>query len=194
MRITAPAPRCGSGWWRYEVVMIGHLRGLLPPPQAQRSCARRGRGGDIGASLSSFVPRTQRSAPPLRRGALQSRGPSCKVGPGSAAQREERCTASGTRVLNLAPMLYRSAPPLRGGSGWGVAPGNNLVRSRGSVRAKISGCAKVAAHVSSAAPMPHPHPRPLPARGRERSGAASRGHDRQAEGPDRFLRRGLCDP
>jgi len=49
------------------------------------------------------VPRTQRSAPLLRRGALLSRGP-CggvgAVGPGSAEQREERCTASGTRTPN----------------------------------------------------------------------------------------------
>src|SRR3954454_18754070 len=44
-----------------------------------------------------------RSAPHLRRGALLSRGRnevSVRDGPGSAEQREERCTASGTK-LNL---------------------------------------------------------------------------------------------
>jgi hypothetical protein len=46
------------------------------------------------------VPRTQRSAQPLRSGALLSRGRkegSIRDGPGSAQQREERCSASGTR-------------------------------------------------------------------------------------------------
>ena len=57
----------------------------------------------MGARSSSFVPRTQRSAPSLRRGVPQSRGPGCKPGPGSAAQHEERYTASGTGVLKLAP-------------------------------------------------------------------------------------------
>ncbi len=49
---------------------------------------------------SGLVPRTQRNA--LFGGALQSRGPCCSepcglLGPGSAQQREERCSASGTR-------------------------------------------------------------------------------------------------
>src|ERR1700692_4974236 len=42
----------------------------------------------------------RRSASPERRGALLIRGPFALagfVGPGSAAHREERCTASGTR-------------------------------------------------------------------------------------------------
>ena len=61
-----------------------------------------------GPTLPALVPRTQRSVPPAMRsivrfdGALQSRGPSgsgpCSfLGPGSAQQREGRCSASGTR-------------------------------------------------------------------------------------------------
>ena len=44
------------------------------------------------------VPR--RSPDAARSGALLSRGPSrsVEIGPGSAQQREERCTASGTRA------------------------------------------------------------------------------------------------
>ena len=45
-----------------------------------------------------------RSAPPLRRGALlirgRNKGSICN-GPGSAEQREERCTASGTRGTRI---------------------------------------------------------------------------------------------
>ncbi len=53
------------------------------------------------------MSRMLRSAPLVWRGALLSRGPLCipqSVGPGSAEQREERCTASGTpkpATLNL---------------------------------------------------------------------------------------------
>src|SRR5664279_2415972 len=53
-----------------------------------------------------------RSAPLLRRGALRIRGPE-DVGPGSAEQREERCTASGTRVPHTAgfgnPLIAHAA-------------------------------------------------------------------------------------
>src|SRR5258708_6881046 len=54
-----------------------------------------------------------RNAPLLRRGVLLIRGPAQKnesVGPGSAARRKMRCTASGTRAL-LTPA--RSIPPSR---------------------------------------------------------------------------------
>ena len=47
------------------------------------------------------VPRMLRSTPRLRRGALLIRCPlaaGAVLGPGSAEQREERCTASGTRT------------------------------------------------------------------------------------------------
>jgi hypothetical protein len=48
------------------------------------------------------VPRMLRNTSLLRCGALLIRGRnegSARNGPGSAEQREERCTASGTRVL-----------------------------------------------------------------------------------------------
>jgi hypothetical protein len=54
-----------------------------------------------------LVPRTRRSAQHLRSGAPLSRGRyegSIRDGPGSAEQREERCTAPGTREPRL-PVL-----------------------------------------------------------------------------------------
>jgi hypothetical protein len=86
---------------------------MVGTPSA-RAFARPGRTGrptrvaPICTRLRSIVPRTKRRAPLLRRDALQSRGPSREVGPGSAAQREERCTAPWTRDPNLAPV--RGAP------------------------------------------------------------------------------------
>src|SRR5450759_1825196 len=50
-----------------------------------------------------------RNAPYLRRGALLIRGPQLekKVGPGSAEQRDGRCTASGTRDLQRPTEIMR---------------------------------------------------------------------------------------
>jgi hypothetical protein len=68
--------------------------------------------------FGALVPRTQRSAPPLRRrGALQSRGPAYfhrNRGPGSAKQREERCIAPGTRQPEDCQIItcFRSIPAL----------------------------------------------------------------------------------
>jgi hypothetical protein len=50
--------------------------------------------------MKGLVPRTQRSAPFFTAWCAAEPGPSLlleKRGPGSAEQREERCTASGTR-------------------------------------------------------------------------------------------------
>jgi hypothetical protein len=60
------------------------------------------------------VPRTQRSAPHLRRGVLQSRGPSLSrtesVGPGSA---EQRCTLHRVRdtaaTLPFSGSIFKTA-------------------------------------------------------------------------------------
>src|SRR5882724_3567941 len=80
---------------------------------------------------SGLVPRMPRSTPLLRRGALLIRGLWLRdenVGPGSAAQRQARCTASGTRcscspngavqavVLKLD--FRKSVAPGAGGTGW----------------------------------------------------------------------------
>jgi hypothetical protein len=58
------------------------------------------------------VSRMQRSAPPLRRVALLISGPtlaSVEIGPGSAEQREGRCTVSGTREeFALAAFLHQT--------------------------------------------------------------------------------------
>jgi hypothetical protein len=70
-------------------------------PRPQAGCGAYGRaGGHSESELTFSVARMLRSAPHLRRGALLIRGRhKLRVchGPGSAEQREERCTASGTR-------------------------------------------------------------------------------------------------
>src|SRR5882724_3876790 len=60
-----------------------------------KSCLSR-IGAEAGLRLS--VPRVRRSAPRLRRDALLIRGPSSNslMGPGSAEQREKRCTVRDT--------------------------------------------------------------------------------------------------
>src|SRR6266567_3912230 len=65
-----------------------------------KSCLSR-IGAEAGLRLS--VPRMLRSAQRLRRDALLIRGPSSNslMGPGSAEQREKRCTASGHDGLHL---------------------------------------------------------------------------------------------
>ena len=65
--------------------------------------------------MRHFVPRMLRSALPLRRGALLIRAPSDHrrfLGPGSAEQREERCTASGTRCAASVRMTAVRAVPM----------------------------------------------------------------------------------
>ena len=59
----------------------------------------------------NLVPRTQRSAPPFAAWCAAEPGaPGCKMGPGSAVHREERCTASGTRTVPTRPRLLRIFP------------------------------------------------------------------------------------
>src|SRR5947207_15764709 len=83
------------------------------------------------------VPRMQRSAPRLRRGALLIRGP-CRLGPGSA---EQRCTLHRVRdtraaLLPIPVILDKRATRARSGTHnhrpefcedrWGCYPGNNI--------------------------------------------------------------------
>ena len=63
------------------------ILGLYPATDEQDADRFRGMAEE---ERKVAVPRTQRSAPPLWRGALQSRGPWCagkEMGPGSAVQR-----------------------------------------------------------------------------------------------------------
>src|SRR5258708_4564216 len=69
--------------------------------------------GKVGGTVG--VPRMLRSAPRLRRDALLIRGPSraTAMGPGSAEQREKRCTASGTPVVRLHSEMLAQLQALR---------------------------------------------------------------------------------
>src|SRR6266852_1508556 len=90
---------------------------LLPLPQAGEGADQRPESSFPGCCAA------RRSS---RRGALQIRGPRATIGavmgPGSAEQREERCTASGTRE----PLLRRGGLAL--GLHFGGVVGHQLFR------------------------------------------------------------------